>query len=221
MSERGQYIVIEGSDGTGKTTVANLVAEELTQRERKVLRVDEPDSAFYYPEGEAIVPVAAELRRIIKDGSLARTAFTNILLFTAARHENWVSAIRPALTAGIDVVSARNYWSTLVYQGYAEGYDQQFILDITRQANGEQYMNPDQGFILDLVNEEERQRRIANRGELEKPDTFESRGDGFQQKLRSGYRDIAKKQDLPLVDVDGKTPPQVSSEVLEAIFSSK
>jgi len=216
MTERGRYIVGEGGDGTGKTTVANLVTEHLRKSGRRVIRIDEPDSA-YEIDGEPLVPIASELRRIIKDGSLGRSALTNALLFTASRYENWNQIALPALEKGIDVVSARNYWSTLVYQGDGEGFDHRTLIELTRLAMGFDYMNPDYGFILDLDDEKERLQRIANRGVLEVPDTFESRGDDFHGRVRHGYLKIAKTYQLPVIAVKGKTPDMVAQEVIERI----
>ena len=218
MAERSQYIVIEGSDGTGKSTVANLVADQLRNEGRQVIRVDEPDSA-YNEAGEVLVPIASELRRIIKDGSLGRTALTNVLLFTASRRENWLQVSQPALEQGIDVVSARNYWSTLVYQGHGEGFDLDTITNLTHMSVGDEYMKPDHGFILDLNDEEERKKRIANRGALETPDTFESKGDDFQAKLRAGYLAVALEYGLPIIDVKNKSRQALTEEVIE--LSSK
>lgn len=198
MSRRGLYIVTEGTDGTGKSTVSDILADMRRSDGYEVIRVDEPDSAKDV-NNEILVPIASELRRIIKDGSLARTALTNALLFTAQRRENWLQAIQPALEQGIDVVSARNYMSTLVYQGYGEGYDKDALIEMTRDFVGEAYMTPDFISILDLNDEAERARRIKNRGELETPDTFESMGADFQQRLQNGYRIIAEQQGIELM----------------------
>jgi len=215
MENRGKYIVIEGGDGTGKSTVANLVAEKLRNDGRDVIRVDEPDSAKN-DLNEPLVPIASELRRIIKDGSLGRTALTNILLFTAQRRENWLQATKPALDSGIDVVSARNYWSTEVYQGYGEGYNRHIIRGLTRFAVGKEYMRPDYTFILDLDDEVERQKRIASRGNLETPDTFESRDDDFQNKLLTGYRKLARKNGVrPIMST--KPPTAIADEIYRGI----
>ncbi len=65
---------------------------------------------------------------------------------------------------------------------------------MTRLAVGKAYMKPDYTFILDLDDERERLRRIASRGDLEVPDTFESMDDAFQQRLIDGYRSIARKK---------------------------
>lgn len=200
----GKSILIEGTDATGKTTVANLLAEHAYEEGRRIIRVDEPDSAYRFTplvvNPEPLAPISREIRTIIKNGDLGRTALTNVHLFTAARAENWHSVIRPALERGDWVIFARNWLSTLIYQGYAEGFDKDQIEAITRAALGDDYMTPDHAYILDLNDEKERARRIAERGALENPDTFESKGDEFQQLLLTGYRDIAKRHGLQLVE---------------------
>ena len=198
MSNRGEYIITEGTDATGKSTVADLLAIKARQSGHEVIRVDEPDSAFN-ETGDVLVPIASELRKIIKNGDLGRTAMTNVLLFTASRLENWEQAIKPALQRGAWVIGAHNWLSTLVYQGYGEGFDLDIIKDLTKSTMGDEYLSPDHMFILDLEDEKERSRRLSERGPLEVPDTFESRGDDFQLRLRKGYRTIAKENGIQIV----------------------
>lgn len=214
MGERGYSVHIEGGDGTGKTTVANLAADRFRSYGREVIRVDEPDSA-YDEAGDTLVPIASELRCIIKNGTLTRSPLTNLLLFTAARLENWEQVTRPALAAGVDVISARDNISSEAYQGFGEGYSRLVIRALTRFALGSQYMHPDFCFILDLDDEAELQRRIASRGQLEVPDTFESKDDEFQRRVREGYRSIARRRRIPLVSIEDKTPEEVTNELFD------
>lgn len=95
----GHRIVIEGTDGTGKTTIANMVAWRLRQNGLRVIRVDEPDSATD-ENGTILAPAASELRKIIKNGTIERTPAANVTLFTAARLANWLTVTRPALQQG-------------------------------------------------------------------------------------------------------------------------
>jgi len=60
-------------------------------------------------------------------------------------------------------------------------------------------MNPDIAIILDLDDETERTKRIGVRGNLKHPDTFESKSDTFQSKVRIAYLDIAKSRGIPVV----------------------
>jgi len=216
--ELGKRIVIEGTDGTGKTTAADLVSFQLRQNGIEVIRVDEPDSALD-AEGTVLVPAARELRKIIKDGSITRSPHANLAMFTASRFANWHLASQPALERGAYVIQARDFTSSEVFQGYAEGLDIDLIRSTTLDSLGEQYMNPDYKTILDFPDseEEERLRRIAFRGALEKPDTFESRGDEFQQKLRLGYRAIAAENNFELINAH-QTKEALAEYVLNNIM---
>lgn len=191
--ERGKYVVIEGHDGTGKSTQVGILRQRL-------LGYGIESDEFHEPAG---TPIADAIRNIIKNGNLERDAMTNLLLFSAARHEIWKDYAKK-LKTGKWVIAARNYYSTMAYQGYGEGLDLDLIETISRQSTDELYMNPDLAAILDLDNEEERFKRIGNRGELDNPDTFESRNDDFQSKVRNGYLAIARKRNIPIISANQK-----------------
>lgn len=198
MASLGKYIVIEGNDGTGKSTQVAKLANYFRERGRTVCVVEEPGS----DDPEKSTSIADELRKVIKNGDLARSAAVNVALFSAARRELWREKIQPALERGEIVLSARNYISTLVYQGRGESYDESEILRLTKLFTDERYLRPDIMIILSLSHDK-REERIAMRGELENPDTFESRGQDFQEKVDDGYLEIAKDYDIPVVLADG------------------
>lgn len=204
MSEQGKYIVIEGNDGTGKSTQVERIRERLIDQGIESIEFHEP----------AGTPIADEIRTIIKNGELERDGETNLLLFTAARHEIWKRA-ENELALGRWVVSARNYYSTMAYQGYAEGLDLQLIENITHDFTSLRYMAPDLAIILTLGSEA-RSERIAARGEIEKPDTFESRGEDFQQALDDGYMQIAWSHSVPIIDAS-QPIEQVTDEIWERV----
>ena len=194
----GRYIVIEGNDGTGKSTQVELLAAHFQRQGLTVCVVEEPGS----DEPEKSTPVADELRRVIKNGDLVRSPEINVVLFSAARRELWREKIKPALKRGEVVLSARNYISTLVYQGRGEGFDEAEILRLTKLFTDEKYLHPDVMIVLSLSHDK-RAKRIAMRGELKNPDTFESRGQDFQEKITNGYLEIANKYDIPIISADG------------------
>lgn len=198
MSCVGKYIVIEGNDGTGKSTQVAKLADYFRERGQTVCVVEEPGS----DDPEKSTPIANELRNVIKNGDLARSAAINVALFSAARRELWREKIRPALERGEIVLSARNYISTLVYQGRGEGFDEAEILRLTKLFTDEKYLHPDVMIVLSLSHDK-RAKRIAMRGELKNPDTFESRGQDFQEKITNGYLKIAKDYEIPVVLADG------------------
>jgi len=186
----GAYIVGEGNDGTGKSTQIDLLASFIKEHYNvEVLVLHEPDGC----------PISSEIRQIIKNGSLERDATTNLLLFTASRHETWFRDAVPVLKRGGVVLSARNELSSEIYQGVAEGLGVDHVRNVTRMFMDEKYMNPDLTVIFTL-DDEIRRARIAARGELQNPDTFESRGDEFQNLLNKGYAEIASERSLPTID---------------------
>ena len=214
MSKQGQYIVIEGNDGTGKTTQLELLAKYLSSLGRRVEVIEEPGS----DDPAKSTPVANYLRQLIKDRQLERSAEINLALFSAARRELWQYKISPALDSGITVLSSRNFISTLAYQGYGEGLDVAHIRQVTELFTSERYMNPDYTIILALDDEAERIRRISQRGEPECPDNFELRDGAFQCRVNSGYRKIARRYHFPVIDClasDGrrKTIDEVQAEI--------
>lgn len=197
MRERttpGFYIVGEGNDGTGKSTQIDMLAEHLaSEYELETYVMHEPDGS----------PISSAIRDVIKNGSLERDPVTNLLLFTASRHETWNREAKPVLERGGVVLSARNELSTQIYQGIAEGLGADYVRTVTAQFMDERYIHPDLTVIFKLFDTAIRQQRIAARGELENPDTFESRGDEFQRLLDSGYEWAAQEYGYPIIDAGG------------------
>ncbi len=189
----GFYIVGEGNDGTGKSTQVELLAEYL--RDEFGLET----YVMHEPDGCAI---ASEIRTIIKNGELERDAITNLLLFTAARHETWFREAMPVLERGGVVLSARNYISTEVYQGLGEGLGVEYVDQVTAAFMNQRYMKPDLTVIFQLP-DAMRKKRISGRGALKNPDTFESRGKDFQTKLNDGYKQLAKERGYYVLDASG------------------
>jgi len=194
MSELGKYFVIEGPDGTGKTTQAQILVDELTRRGHKSRYVHEP--------GET--PMGLELEKIIKNRDLAREPSTDLLLFTANRLEVYLQVIEPALRDGVIVVADRNWLSSVAYQGVACGMGAAAIRDETLKWLPNEYMEPTFTALL-YVPEEQHQQMLARRGTSAK-DYFESKPDEFQSLLQKGYseagRMVAKRH-----TVDGQNIP--------------
>ena len=196
------YIVIEGQDGTGKSTQAELLKKYFEERDREVVMMEEPDGDL---------PQAHDLHDMILTRGYNLEPLTNVLLFTAARVELWKKIAEPVLRRGGVVISARNYWSTLAYQGYGEGVSKSKIIKITKELLPEKYVHPDKGFIL-VVSDEAREARQKERGKAK--ETFEAKPDGFQQKVNAAYPKIAKEFGLELVDAS-----KTIDEIHELIIS--
>ena len=185
------YLVIEGQDGTGKSTQAELLKTYFEKKGKKVVLLEEPDGDL---------PQAHDLHDMILTRGYHLEPLTNVLLFTAARVELWKKIAEPVLKSGGVVISARNYWSTLAYQGYGEGVSRSKIIKITKELLPEKYFHPDLGFIL-TVSDEVRLERQKGRGK--KTETFEAKPNTFQQKVNSAYPKIAQEFRIPIIDASG------------------
>ena len=148
------YYVIEGQDSTGKTTQANLMADYLRSLGREVEVVEEPGGNL---------PIAQEIRRLLKDISFDLDPYTNVMLFMAARRELWTKRIKPMLDKGGDVISTRNWWSTVAYQCFGQGIDISFVGRLVSAILPEEYINPEKSIIFYLADENERLRRQRGR----------------------------------------------------------
>ena len=198
------YIVIEGQDGTGKSTQARLLEEYFKKQGKEVVIMDEPDGDL---------PQAHDLHDMILTRGYNLEPLTNVLLFTAARVELWKKIAEPVLKRGGIVISARNYWSTIVYQGYGEGVSRSKIIRLTKDSLPEKYFKPDFGFILTMP-DEVRLDRQKGRGKA--TETFEAKPDDFQQKVNNAYPKIAKDFGLELIDASG-TIKEVLDEILKQL----
>ena len=108
-STPGIFLTLEGDDGVGKSTQADLLASWLEQQGRTVLRVHEPGGTRL---GEKIRALLLDK----EDDAMAPLA--ELLLFEAARAQVMDEVIEPALARGEVVVCDRFTDSTLAYQGY-------------------------------------------------------------------------------------------------------
>lgn len=204
------YIVIEGQDGTGKSTQARLLQEYYKKQGKKVVVMDEPDGDL---------PQAHEIHDLIlvQGKEYGLEPMTNVLLFTSARVELWRKIAEPVLREGGVVISARNYWSTLAYQGYGEGVSRSKIIRLTKDALPDKYCHPDHGFIL-TVSDQIRLARQGHRGKS--TETFEAKPDDFQQRVNAAYPKIAKEFSLKLIDASG-TIDEVFEKIINSLRSSQ
>lgn len=184
--QRGRYIAIEGGEGVGKTTQAELIIERLADEGIDAVYIQEPGSA----------PFAQELRKLLKFGP-QRSPLANVMTFNAARAET-ILEIEAALSSGKWVISDRSYLSTIAYQGYGEGQDIDMIRTICEYAMGK--TRPDLIVLLE-VKPEVAAMRIQKRNKG--GDYFEDMNSQFHDKLREGFRKEALLSGFPIVDAEG------------------
>jgi dTMP kinase len=155
---QGIFIVIEGIDGTGKSTQSKRLAEWFRSRGREVLLSRQPTDG----------PWGKKLRKSATTGRLS--AEDELEYFLNDRREHVEMSIKPALAEGKVVILDRYYFSTMAYQG-ARGFDPAEI----RRRNEAFAPQPDLLLILDL-SVESAHGRIGARGdtanEFEQRDTL-------------------------------------------------
>ncbi len=155
---QGLFIVIEGIDGTGKSTQAKRLAEWFRARGREVVLSREPTDG----------PWGKKLRESATTGRLSPE--DELECFLNDRREHVEMTIKPALADGKVVILDRYYFSTMAYQG-ARGFDPAEI----RRRNEAFAPQPDLLLILDL-SIESAHGRIGSRGdtanEFEQRDTL-------------------------------------------------
>ena len=184
------YIVIEGQDATGKSTQVEMLADYLRAQGKEVITMHEPDGDLKSTH---------VLRDLIKNKEYDLEPMTHVLLFSAARQELWRKLAEPVLKRGGYVISARNWWSTLAYQGYGQGISRTRIIKITKETMPDRYVNPDKSVIFTLDNKT-RIARQKGRDDNSQKDTFESKSDDFQHKVDAAYLKIARDFIIPTID---------------------
>lgn len=200
MAGRGRFVTFEGIDGSGKSTQARRLAAALSAEGREVVLTREPGGS----------PGAEEIRRLLVEGDPHRwSPVTELLLFNAARRDHLEKTIRPALEAGRTVISDRFADSTRVYQGAARADLRPLADSLHAEVIA---LEPDLTFVIDMDPATALSRGLARRsGE----DRFEDLGEGFQARLREGFRALAAEFPARCVLIDGARPEdEVAAEIL-------
>ena len=178
----GRFIAIEGVDGAGKGVQSRLLRDALQNCKVPVLLTREPGGS----EG------AEQIRSLLVSGDTDKwDSMTELLLVYAARRSHLQQTILPALAKGIWVISDRFADSSRAFQGIAGGLGLEVVEKIHQEVVG--VHNPDLVLVLDLDPSTSLQ-RAKQRGTGE--DRFEKKGEGYQRKVRDGFRMLAQRSPL-------------------------
>jgi dTMP kinase len=181
----GTFIVLEGGEGSGKSTQVARLAARLRAAGREVVETFEPGST----------PLGARLRELFLHGERALDARTELFLVAADRAQHVNEVIAPALERGDVVICDRFSPSTLAYQGAARGLDLAMVQAVCDVA--EHGVAPDAVIVLDVSDE------VARMRASETPDRVEGAGDAFHEAVRTAYRDLAPGFGWVVVDANG------------------
>lgn len=176
---KGLFITLEGGEGSGKSTQAFRVADHLRLAGLRVLVTREPGGS----------EVGERIREILVSGDVDRCLpETELLLVTAARLEHLQKVIYPAIEQGTYVICDRFFHSTLVYQCYVQGIEEEVYYHLHRTFLHN--VMPDLTFFFDIP-VEMGLKRTKTRQHQE--DRFEKKSLDFHEKIRKGFLEQQEK----------------------------
>src|SRR5438552_3447397 len=142
----GLFLVVEGPEGAGKSTLVRSLAARLHAEGHPVVTVREPGGT----------PVAEAARKVVLKFPHAMTPAAELFLFLTARTDLVQRVVRPALEAGDVVIADRYNLSTMAYQVAGGGLPHDAVEHAIRLATGG--LAPDVTLVLDVPVEVGRER---------------------------------------------------------------
>ena len=184
---KGLFIVMEGPDGSGKTTQINLLEQYLKEAGYECLITREPGGTV----------IGEEVRELILNPEYKEMSpVTEMLLYAASRAQLVHEVIGPALEAGRIVISDRFVDSSIVYQGIARNLGISTVAAVNAPGIG--IYRPDGIFFIDL-SEAEAIRRKKNQKKL---DRMEQESIDFHHLVSEGYRKVLAERP-EVIKIDG------------------
>ncbi len=188
---RGRLIALEGIDGCGKSTQAQMLASRLG-----ALLTFEPGAT----------PLGNQLRGLLLESGRPPLADrAEALLMTADRAQHVAEVVAPALDAGTWVVSDRFSGSTLAYQGYGRGLDLGELARLVDWATAG--LRPDLTVLIEVPTD-----LAATRLTRGGRDRFEALGAAFHQRVADGFHRLAADDPDTWTVVDGTGAADAVSE---------
>lgn len=195
---RGRLIVLEGGEGSGKSTQAAMLATRLG-----AVLTREPGGT----------EVGRRIRALVLDPEIGPVdPRAEALVMLADRAQHVAEVVQPALDRGDDVVSDRFSGSTLAYQGYARGLDVGELAGLSAWAT--RGLEPDLVILLDVPADA----AVARLGR--DLDRMEQAGTDFHLRVTDGYRALAAADPGRWVVVDGTGAVDAVAARVSAAFTA-
>lgn len=193
----GLFVTFEGSEGSGKSTQIQLLAERLSAAGHLVQAVREPGGTA----------VGEQIRALVKHNPEDMLPETELLLINASRAQLVREIIRPALASGKIVLCDRFFDSTIAYQVFGRQLDGAQVQRVIDFAVGDTH--PDLTLLLRVPLEISEQRR-KDRGAG--PDRFEQENREFFRRVEQGYDAIASNTGTRVRALDATQPISAVAE---------
>lgn len=200
---KGLFITLEGPDGSGKTTILDIVKKKLEEKNIDVITTREPGGTKI---GEDIRDI------ILSNDNVALADETEALLYAASRAQHVSQVIRPAIEDGKIVISDRFLLSSLAYQGVGR----ELGIEEVKMVNdfGTKGLQPDMILFFDIDPEDTLKRKTAD----EAGDRLENEGNTFHRKVYDGYKELIDKYPENIKIINARESiEKVSNQVLDSI----
>lgn len=188
------FISFEGGEGCGKTTQSKLLAEFLTKNNLPNILTRAPGGVL---EAELI-------RKVIFDENGANWCpMTELLLQNAARFEQTVKVIQPAINENKIVITDRYLDSTIVYQGMVQNLGVDIVTKLHTMILGD--FLPKITFLLDIEPSMGLTRAQA-RSDNNRYDNMDLE---FHNKIRASFLEVALLHHSRIIVLDGGLPKEI------------
>lgn len=202
---KGFFLSMEGLDGSGKSTQADLLEQSLRQYGYSVLRTREPGGC----------DISEDIRRIILDTeNMEMCAACEALLYAASRAQHVAQVIRPAVERGMLVLSDRFVDSSVAYQGGGRELGVETVQQINALAVGD--MLPDATLYLAIDHTTALNRRLN----ASSPDRLELEDSEFYERIQKAYEKLIKENKKRFMVVDAERDIQsIAKDALAQVLN--
>jgi dTMP kinase len=196
----GIFITLEGGEGAGKTTQAQLLHQRLERLGHQVVLTREPGGTR----------LGEKLRDIVFRPGPEPEA--ELLLILAARAQLVAEVIRPALKRGDIVICDRYSDSTLAYQGYGRQLNLKAVEAANDLATGGLW--PDLSVLLELPVDV----GLARKAGGSEWDSIGQESREFHERVHAGFRELAAREPERWLVVDATaSPEEVGKRIWERV----
>ncbi len=207
MFNKGKFIVIEGLDGSGKTTQTGIITDTLLSKGINVVNHAEPTGSEY-----------GKMCRDVLSGKKKCTKSQLALLFTADRIDHNVDAsdgINMHIENGDTVICDRYYYSTLAYQGVDVGMDWLSSLNL----GCEDIRKPDMCIFLDLTPEKSMERIYSGRS-ADQIEIYETKDylTSIRARFYNCIETLKDSENIVVINADG-TVEEVAAQIEKAVMN--